>query len=61
MLGMHFVRTGKFSIPLSKFYTDLFDNRQIGDYEDFIYFDEDHFGIISPSIRVSGDYRKNAV
>lgn len=40
MLGMHFVRTGKFPIPLSKFYTDLFDNRQIGDYEDFIYFDE---------------------
>jgi uncharacterized protein (UPF0332 family) len=40
MLGMHFVRTGKFPIPLSKFYTDLYDNRQIGDYEDFIYFDE---------------------
>lgn len=40
MLGMHFVRTGRFSIPLSKFYIDLFDNRQIGDYEDFIYFDE---------------------
>lgn len=40
MLGMHFVRTGKFPISLSKFYTDLFDNRQIGDYEDFIYFDE---------------------
>lgn len=40
MLGMHFVRTGKFPIPLSKFYTDLFDNRQTGDYEDFVYFDE---------------------
>ena len=36
MLGMHFVRTGKFPIPLSKFYTDLFDNRQIGDYEDLL-------------------------
>lgn len=41
MLGMHFVRTGKLSIRLSKFYTDLFDNRQTGDYEDFIYFDEE--------------------
>ena len=41
MLGMHFVRTGKLPIPLSKFYTDLFDNRQTGDYEDFIYFDEE--------------------
>lgn len=40
MLGMHFVRTGQFPIPLSKFYTDLFDNRQTGDYEDFVYFDE---------------------
>lgn len=41
MLGMHFVRTGMFPIPLSKFYTDLFDSRQTGDYEDFVYFDEE--------------------
>ncbi|WP_259328441.1 HEPN domain-containing protein [Bacteroides intestinalis] len=48
MLGMHFVRTGKFPIPLSKFYTDLFDNRQIGDYEDFIYFDEETTSALYP-------------
>ena len=48
MLGMDFVRTGKFPIPLSKFYTDLFDNRQIGDYEDFIYFDEETTSSLYP-------------
>lgn len=41
MLGMHFVRTGKLSIKLSKFYSDLFANRQTGDYEDFVYMDKD--------------------
>lgn len=39
MLGMHFVRTGKLSIKLSRFYSDLFANRQTGDYEDFVYMD----------------------
>lgn len=48
MLGMHFVRTGKFPIPLSKFYTDLFDNRQTGDYEDFIYFDYETTSALYP-------------
>lgn len=41
MLGLHFVRTGKLPIKMSKFYTDLFENRQTGDYEDFIYIDQD--------------------
>lgn len=48
MLGMHFVRTGRFPIPLSKFYTDLFDNRQTGDYEDFVYFDRETTSALYP-------------
>lgn len=41
MLGLHFVQTGKISRELGKFYSDLFDKRQTGDYDDFITFDED--------------------
>ena len=41
MLALHFTKNGKLSIRLSKFYTDLFENRQTGDYEDFIYFDRE--------------------
>lgn len=41
MLALHFTKTGKLSIKLSKFYTDLFENRQTSDYADFIYFDRE--------------------
>lgn len=41
MLGLHFVQTGKISRELGKFYADLFDKRQTGDYDDFITFDHD--------------------
>lgn len=48
MLGMNFVRTGKLDVQLSKFYTDLYDNRQTGDYDDFIYFDEETVSELYP-------------
>ncbi|OFX58055.1 MAG: hypothetical protein A2046_15605 [Bacteroidetes bacterium GWA2_30_7] len=35
MLGMHFIKTGIISKEFGKFYSDLFDLRQTGDYEDF--------------------------
>ncbi|RCR66935.1 HEPN domain-containing protein [Larkinella punicea] len=38
MLDLHFVKTGKLSVELGKFYGDLFNARQGSDYEDFIYF-----------------------
>lgn len=38
MLDLHFVKTGKLSVELGKFYGDLFNARQDSDYEDFIYF-----------------------
>ena len=41
MLALHFTKTKKLSIKLSKFYTDLFENRQSSDYADFIYFDKE--------------------
>ena len=39
MLALHFTKTEKLSVKLSKFYSDLFENRQTSDYADFTYFD----------------------
>ena len=39
MLSLHFTKTGKLSNEQSRFYADLFDSRQDGDYADFTYFD----------------------
>ena len=36
MLGMHFIKPGIVSKEFGKLYSDLFDLRQTGDYEDFI-------------------------
>ena len=41
MLSLHFVKTQKLSIRLSKFYTDLLENRNTSDYIDFVYFDKE--------------------
>ena len=37
MFGMHFVATGKVPIAIGKTLSTLFEKRQSGDYEDFIY------------------------
>jgi uncharacterized protein (UPF0332 family) len=41
MLSLHFTKTQKLSIELNRFYADLFENRQSGDYTDFTYFDRE--------------------
>jgi len=38
--GQLFVKTGKFDKKLAKHYTDLFEKRHKGDYNDFFDFDE---------------------
>jgi len=48
MLGLHFVKTGKLDIKMSKFYNDLFVNRQEGDYADFVYYDQDSVSELFP-------------
>lgn len=40
ILGKEFVQTGKISPELGRFYTKLFNKRQDGDYDNFIFFDE---------------------
>ncbi len=41
MFGLHFVQTGLVSKEDGRFFSDLYDRRQTGDYDDFILFDED--------------------
>ena len=38
--GQHFVRTGKVNRELAKYYTELFEKRHKGDYNDFFDYDE---------------------
>ena len=40
MFGLHFIKTKIISSELGKFYTDLFDKRHTGDYDDFVEFDK---------------------
>jgi len=47
MFGLHFIKTGLIASDLGKFYSDIFDKRQTGDYDDFIVMNEkDVIGLI---------------
>ena len=41
MFGLHFIKTGKIEKELGKLYSDIFDMRQSGDYEDYVEFTKD--------------------
>jgi uncharacterized protein (UPF0332 family) len=41
MFGLHFVKTGMIERDIAKFYTDIFDKRQTGDYDDFVEFSQE--------------------
>ncbi len=41
MFGLHYVKTGIIDKELGRFYTDIFDKRQTGDYDDFVEFEKD--------------------
>lgn len=36
MFGLHFIKTGLIERELGKYYSDIFDKRQTGDYDDFV-------------------------
>jgi len=46
--GQLFVKTGKFDKKLAKHYTDLFEKRHKGDYNDFFDFDEETVNRLLP-------------
>ena len=41
MLGLHFVSKGIIPVPIGKILSTLFEKRQSGDYDDFIYCDKE--------------------
>lgn len=41
MFGLHFVQAGIVSKEDGRFFSDLFDRRQTGDYDDYVSFDEE--------------------
>jgi uncharacterized protein (UPF0332 family) len=41
LFNMHFVKPGIVPVEIGKFYSKMFDFRQEGDYDDFIYFEEE--------------------
>ena len=50
MFGLHFIKTGIIDKESGKFYTDIFDMRQTGDYDDYIDFKkEDVLDLIEPA------------
>ncbi|MFO7790468.1 MAG: HEPN domain-containing protein [Bacteroidales bacterium] len=50
MFGLHFVKPGIVDKELGKFYSDIFDMRQTGDYEDYIDFTkEDVYDLLNPA------------
>lgn len=41
MLGLHFVQTGLVSRESGKFFSDIYDRRQTGDYDDYVLYDKE--------------------
>ena len=41
MLGLHFIQTGLISKEDGRLFSDLYDRRQTGDYDDFVFYDEE--------------------
>ena len=50
MFSLHFVKTGKINRELGKFFSEIYDKRQIGDYDDFIdYTESDVLELVEPA------------
>lgn len=49
MLSLHFVRTGLLDVEHGRTFLTLFENRQSGDYEDFVYCDLNLFNLLLPN------------
>ena len=48
MFGLRFVKTGLIDKESGKFYSDIFDKRQTGDYDDFVTFTEEEVRSLLP-------------
>lgn len=51
-LSLHFIREGKLSVDHGKTFMLLFENRQSGDYEDFVYCDLELYNQLLPKTKI---------
>ncbi len=51
MFGLHYIKTGIINKELGKFYSDIFDMRQAGDYEDYIKYSEGDLSDLFPTAK----------
>jgi uncharacterized protein (UPF0332 family) len=59
MFGLHFIKTGLIDKELGKYYSDIFDKRQTGDYDDFVdYIKEDVIELITPAKQLLEEIEK---
>ncbi|NDC40767.1 MAG: hypothetical protein EBZ77_04320 [Chitinophagia bacterium] len=55
MFALHFIRTNVMDIKLADVYTDIFEMRQTGDYDDFIVIDEHKvIPLLQPALELIG-------
>ncbi len=59
MFGLHFIKPGLINKNLAKFYSDIFDKRQTGDYDDFVDFNkEEVISFIEPAKQLIKEIEK---
>ena len=51
MIGLKFIKTGILEQKYGRIYQQLFENRQSGDYEDFVYCDKELYDILHPQAK----------
>lgn len=52
MLGLHFISTGKLPLKIGKTFSTLFEKRQSGDYDDFVYCDREMVEDLYPQVKL---------
>jgi len=59
MFGLHFIKTGLMDKELGRYFSDIFDKRLTGDYDDFIdYQKDDVVGLIIPAKKLIAEIEK---
>ncbi|MFC2126695.1 HEPN domain-containing protein [Bacteroidota bacterium] len=59
MFGLHFIKPGLINKDLGKFYSDIFDKRQTGDYDDFVDFNrEEVISLLDPAKKLINEIEK---
>ena len=48
MFGLHFIKTDIFDKEMGRFFSDMYDKRQTGDYDDFIIYTEEEISDLIP-------------